>query len=245
MKLMTIAVAVVGLMVVTAPASSMAANAANGILPASITVVGQGKVYAKPDQANIQMGVSTEDATAAKALEQNNVAMSSLMQTLKAAGVEDKDVQTSNFSIYHNYRSVEPSGSSAVKNRTTQYRVNNDVRVKVRNVANLGKLLDAVVKSGANNVNGVSFSFVNPEALTDEARKLAVADAQRKAKIYATAAGVSLGGLLYLDETVNNPYRAMNFRGGVMGDSSSNVPITTGEQEVSVGLNVVYTIAAP
>jgi uncharacterized protein YggE len=144
----------------------------------SITVVGEGKVTAKPDMAQVQVGVVTEAPSAAKALKDNNDAMQRLFATLEDKGIAKKDVQTANFSVTPQYKRG-PHGEQLPE--VVGCQVSNEVRVKVRNLESLGPVLDDVVQQEANRVQGVSFAVADPTPLLDEAR--------RKAELYAKEAG--------------------------------------------------------
>ena len=127
--------------------------------------------------------------------------MADLIATLKTAGVDAKDIQTSGFSVnpQYLYPDKDADGNTPPP-RITGYQVQNGVNVKVRKLADLGGILDKIVTVGANTINGVSFSVDDPAKLLDEARKAAFADAEAKAKTYADAAGVGLGKVLTIAE---------------------------------------------
>ena len=205
----------------------------------SITVVGSGKSSAKPDMAQVQVGVVNEAPLAAKALKDNNDAMARLFSTLDARGIAKKDVQTSNFSVVPQYKRG-PHGEQLPE--IVGYRVSNQVAVKVRKLDSLGQVLDEVVQQGANQVQGVSFSVAEPTPLLDEARRKAVADARRKAELYAKEAGVEVGRVLLIqEETPHVPRQlAMGF-----GAAGAAVPIAEGEQEFGTSITVTYAIATP
>jgi uncharacterized protein YggE len=206
----------------------------------SITVVGTGKASASPDMAQVQVGVVTDAPTAVKALKDNNEAMSRLFSTLEARGIAKKDVQTSNFSVVPQYKRG-PHGEQLPE--VVGYRVSNQVAVKVRKLDSLGQVLDEVVQQGANAVQGVSFAVAEPTPLLDEARRKAVADARRKAELYAKEAGVQVGTVLLIQEAtprVPTPL-AMDFARGAAG----GVPIAEGEQEFGASVTVTYAIGSP
>jgi uncharacterized protein len=163
----------------------------------SITVVGSDEVSAKPDMAEIQVGVVTQAQAAVKAVNDNTEAMQKLFKALGTRGIKDKDLQTSNFSVSPQYRHG-PRGEQLPE--IAGYQVNNDLRIKVRKLDQLGEILDELVNQGANNVHGISFSVAEPRPLQDEARKKALADARRKAELYAGAAGVKVGRVLLIEE---------------------------------------------
>jgi uncharacterized protein len=161
-----------------------------------ITVSASGQVEAVPDQARISSGVTTEAATAKEALAENSAAMQKLIDGLKASGVAAKDIQTSSLRVEPRY--TRPKEGEAPK--IDGYRVTNQVGITARNLDKLGEILDKVVSLGANEMGGLAFEVSAAETLRDEARKDAVANAKRRAELYAAAASVELGDVLKIDE---------------------------------------------
>jgi uncharacterized protein len=214
--------------------------------PPTISVSGTGKLAAAPDVADISMGVVTQAATAREALAANSESMAALIDTLKKHGVAAKDVQTTQIQIAPQYSQPRPAapgvaGSEFIP-RVVGYRVVNEVEVTARDISKLGVVLDAVVQAGANQMHGISFRVNEPEKLLDEARKRAMADAKRKAELFAGEAGVVLGPPRSIQESGSAapPPRMMFARGAAMAPAS--VPIAGGEQELSVSVQVVYEI---
>ncbi len=207
--------------------------------PRRMTVTGTGDAAAVPDTAMVNFGVMTEGKTARAALDANNTAMAEVLQSLKEAGLEDRDVQTSNFSIQPEYVRY-PSGQTGPR-RISGYRVSNQVTVIVRDLANLGAVLDRAVSDGANTFNGLSFTFSDMQPLQDEARVAAVKDARRKAELLTEAAGVRLGRVITLSE--NSGYRppAPRMRAMAM-EAAADVPIAAGESQVSVTVSITFEI---
>jgi Uncharacterized conserved protein len=184
------------------PALALAAFA----LPAyagSIAIDGRGEVRAAPDMAMINSGVTTQGATAREALDANTAAMNELLAALKEAGIEARDIQTSNFSVNPNYvySDARDANGYTLPPKINGYQVSNTVTVVVRDLEDLGTILDKSVTVGANSVNGVSFSVADPAELFNEARKAAFADARAKAELYAEAAGATLGELESITES--------------------------------------------
>lgn len=210
--------------------------------PAMITMNGQGRVYAAPDIAILSAGVVTEDKVAATALKANNEAMQKVIATFREAGVEERDIATSGFSVQPRYRHVQPRNGEQEAPRITGYEVRNGVTVKVRDLAKLGGVLDAAVTGGSNQINNLSLDVEKTDELRDEARKAAVADARRKAELYAEAAGVKLGRVVTISETNGasppRPYAARMQSASV----SADVPIAGGEQELGVSVNITWQI---
>src|SRR5882724_9681149 len=175
--------------------------------PAVISVTGEAKISVPPDLAQIDGGVTSEAKTAREASEANNAAMGKVLLALKGAGIEEKDFQTSRLSLQPQSAPNRPGPPAIVG-----YRASNRVTIRLRDVTKVAGVIDTLVSAGANDVGGVNFMVSNPSKLLDEARERAVADARRKAEIYAKAAGVTLGAPLGLSEEGSpgpTPFRKM------------------------------------
>jgi len=209
-----------------------------GLRPPSITVAGTGESHGKPDFAQVQVGVVTEAPTAAEALRKNNEAMSQLIVMIRKRGIEDRDLQTTQFNISPRYRYDKNQQEPP---KIAGYQVTNEVRVKVRNLLALGAFLDETVSLGANQVRGISFGVAEPAQLMDEARRKAIADAQHRARVYAEAAGLKLGKPIRIDEQAGGrpgPYPVARME----ATAASAVPVAPGEQTFSVTVTVSYAI---
>ncbi|MBC8038328.1 MAG: SIMPL domain-containing protein [Rhizobiales bacterium] len=206
--------------------------------PRTITLAGHGEVRMAPDLALVMIGVMSQGDTAGDALKTNTAAMQAVLAALKAARIEDKDIQTSNFTVQPRY---DYNNSNNQPPRLIGYDVSNNVTVAVRAIDNLGAVLDQAVSAGSNQINGILFQVSKPEASMDEARKLAVEDAMRKAKVYAGAGTVVLGEILSISEGSGNqppiPLQDM-----ARADMAASVPIARGEQVISVDVNMVWEI---
>lgn len=167
--------------------------------PPTITVTGEGSAERAPDLATVQIGVTTVGETAAEALAANSAAMAAVTDRLKAAGVADRDLQTTGLSVNPNWTGYD-SSSSAEGPRISGYTASNILTVRVRALDTLGAVLDASVSDGANTLNGLTFGLADPKPAMDDARKAAVADALAKAELLATAAGVTLGPIVSITE---------------------------------------------
>lgn len=218
----------------------------------SIAVTGVGRVNAVPDIAEISVGVQTLRPTAQAALAANTELMTSLMATLEQAGLAKKDIQTSNINVSPQFsqpRPPRPGMPQVAENEPPQiigYQVSNTVTLTVRDISNLGALLDSVVKAGANQIYGIQFRVDKPESLLDQAREQAVADARRKAEILARAAGVELGPVRTISESSNIGGPQPMFRGRAMAMAAPmEVPVSAGEQEMTVSASVVFDLKQP
>ena len=227
------AAAVIGLLAAISPAF-----AEGGKMPRIISLSGHGEVRATPDLAYVTSGVVTQGATAADALAANSKAMTDLFAALKESGIEDRDVQTSNFSVQPRY---DFSNNQAPK--MVGYDVSNNVTVTLRKVDTLGTLLDRMVQSGSNQISGISFDVSKPEDAMDEARKLATEDATRKAKVYAKAMGIELGNVMQVSEgSAAQPPMPMVRSTMMKADAAPPVPMAAGEQTLAVDVNVIWEI---
>jgi uncharacterized protein YggE len=205
--------------------------------PRTISVSGEGKVFAAPDLATIQTGVVTQGETAQDALRQNNEAMKKLMQVLKQHHVADKDVQTTSFNVSPIYKRDE---RGRMLQEITGYRVQNQLRVQVRKLADLGEVLDALVKAGSNQVSGISFGVGDATGILNQARSKAIRDARSRAEVYAQAGGVSVGAIRQISEQPPAIPRPMQM--GFARAEAAGVPIATGEQEFRVTVHLVFAL---
>ncbi|KQN70000.1 SIMPL domain-containing protein [Devosia sp. Leaf64] len=210
----------------------------------TITIEGRGEVRAAPDMALINSGVTTQAETARAALDANTAAMAELISTLKEAGIEPRDIQTSGFSVNPNYVYSETRDDMGytLPPKINGYQVSNTVTVAVRDLKELGNILDKAVNVGANTINGVNFSVADPTELYNEARKQAFADAREKAELYATAADATLGELEAISESqnINSPLpMPMYARADV---AQAAVPVEAGEMTFEIGVNVQWEL---
>lgn len=204
----------------------------------SITVQGTGSVLAKPDTAEVLAGVVTMAEAASKALAANNAAAAKLFKVLAGFGVAQADIQTRSFSVSPQYDRRE---TGRLSRRIVGYRVVNQLSVMVRDLSRLGRLLDALVGDGANSLGGVRFSIEEPAPFGDRARKEAMADARRKAELYAAAAGVKVGRVLRIAELdIRTPQPGL-LRATTAANMAA-VPVAPGEHEVSATVTVTYGI---
>ena len=203
-----------------------------------LDVIATGEVSRVPDVAHINAGVVTTAPTATAALEQNARQMASVRQALRNAGIADRDIQTSSINLFPDYRHDERGGNPQI----IGYRASNEVRIKFRDIKSTGKILDALVAQGANQINGPMLTIDKPEQAMDEARVAALASARARAELYARAAGKRVGKILSISETggMAVPMARMRMQAGnVAADSTS---IDPGEQSVSVSLAVSFEL---
>ena len=205
-------------------------------IPSAISVTGEAQISVPPDRAQIDAGVTSDAKAAREASDANTAAMGKVLAALKGAGIDEKDVQTSRLSLQPQY-AANRNGPSPI----VGYRASNRVMVRIRDVGKVAGVIDTLVGAGANDIGNISFSVSHASQLLDDARERAVADARRKAEIYAKAAGVTLGAPLNISEV---GAAAPLFRAKVataMGEAAT--PIAQGgEETLSISVNVTFAI---
>jgi uncharacterized protein YggE len=202
---------------------------------ARIVVTGEGNVSVTPNYAQIISGVTTRSKTVAEGVEANSRLMTAIIAALKNAGIADKDIQTARFSIQPVYGPQEPR----TEPKLSGYSVANQVNVTVRDIGKISDVLDRVVTAGATDVGNVAFLISDPSKVLDQARQAAMADARRKAEVYAKAAGVELGRVEWIteDSGVAPPLPVM------ARAQAAPVPIAIGEDTLRVRVTVGFDIA--
>jgi uncharacterized protein YggE len=201
-----------------------------------LSVSAEGASEGRPDMATINLGVTSEGQTAQAAMQENARRMTALTQALRRAGVAERDIQTSNVSVYpqQQYQEGQPP-------RITGYQANNTVTAKVRNINNTGRVIDAAVAAGGNTVHGVAFSYQDAEAQLDTARRDAVREARRRADLYAEALGMRVHRIVAVSEgagfTPPIPVRMER-----MAASDVSTPISPGEIETRVSVSVTFEL---
>jgi uncharacterized protein YggE len=206
----------------------------------TISLIGTGEVRARPDIAIVTLGVMKRAATAREALTANNQAMAEIIAHLQRSGVDEKDIQTSNFTVNPAYQ-YDNQGQQPPK--IIGYDVSNQVTAIVRKLDALGTILDEAVSKGSNQIYGISFSIDDPTAREDEARKLAIEDATRKARLITQSAGVALGPILNIQEMLGQPPIPLHAKAQRMETAADgSVPVAQGEHVITVQVNVSWEI---
>ncbi len=197
-----------------------------------VSVSGEGKAEGRPDTAYLNLGFSAENSSLAAAREEAAKKMDSVLAKIKSLGVAEKDIQTSNYSVYRDQeRDV--------------FVVGNDVRVTIRNVESSSKLLDEAIDAGANSVHGISFGIEDRTALEKQAREKALQDARARAEELARLGGVRLGEPVAISEGMVTPPPIIYQERAMAQDSAgaaSTTPIEPGQLEVSIQVQVTYAI---
>ena len=202
----------------------------------TISLSASGQVKVEPDLASISTGVTSEGETARDALSANTNAMKAVIDGLKTSGIDARDIQTTNFSVAPRYQHFKDRRPPAI----TGYTVTNSVHIIVRDLKTLGAILDKVVTLGANQIGGIQFDVSNSDELKDAARKQAVANARRKAELYAEAAGTEVGEVLKISEESHSysPRPAM-MRTAMKSEAA---PVEAGSQVLSVRVNITWEL---
>jgi len=204
---------------------------------ATIQVSATGTTNMAPDMATVSAGVVTQGKTAREAMFGNATKMTRAFEELEAAGIEKKNITTSQLSLqprynYQNRKSPKIDG----------YEARNTVSAKTYNLDNVGAMLDALVKAGVNNINGVQFSIKDAKSAKNKAREDAIREAREKAKSMADAAGVKLGKLKSLSESGGHHRPQPVAYAATLGARAESTPVSAGEQEISVTVTMSYDI---
>ncbi len=215
------------------------ATALSAETPAQITVTGEGHMDASPDMATISLGVTTQGDSAAAALAANSTEIARVLENLRTAGIEARDLQTSGLTLNPNW-AYDSNGNNP---KITSYGATNQLSVRVRALDNLGGILDAAVRDGANTLNALEFGVAEQDALMDQARKLAVADAMRRARLLTDAAGVGLGPVVSIAESGGYSAPAPMFSMKADAAGSAPVPVAGGEISIAANVTMVFSLA--
>lgn len=205
---------------------------------ARLSVTGQGSAVAAPDLARITVGVSVQADTAAQAMAENAARQTAVIDQLKASGIEERDIQTSGL----NLSPVQDYSREGKPPVITGYRAQNMVSLRVRDLAALGGVLDSLIASGANEINGISFEVEDSSSIEDSARTNAVASARHRAEVMAKAAGQVLGPLVSLSDSSAsfNPQPYGMARMAMAADAAT--PIQAGELNFEASVTAVYLL---
>ena len=207
-----------------------------GLASAQATFSGTGKVTYVPDIGYINVGVWSEGKNAAEAWEKNREKVQRIFEALRRLGLEARDMQTSNLNVspqYIHHKDQKPE--------LIGYAVSYDLKVTVRKLDEMGKILDEMVEAGANRQMNISFGIADPEKLLDEARALAIANARKKAEIFAKGAGGRLGAIKTLSENQNFPQRDYVYE-HLASSPGKALPLAVGEQDMNVTVYAVWSL---
>jgi uncharacterized protein YggE len=206
--------------------------------PRTVTVTGEAEASGAPDIAVMTLGVTSEGASAAAALQANAAAMRQVVEAVRGQGIEARDLQTSSLSVQPRYAADPKSG--AERPAIVGYVASNQVRVRVRNLAVLGGLIDRVVAAGSNEIRGLAFDLADRDRLLEGARRGAVRDAIRRAELYAAAGGVRLGEVMAIAEEMDSVAPRVMAAPAL---AAASVPVEAGEVVLRVQVKMVWRIA--
>lgn len=202
-----------------------------------LDVTGSGTVYVTPDIAYVYIGVHTEELDINQAVSNNNALAQAVVNALAAGGVDNQDIQTSNFNIW-SYQKTDPITGEYVG---VLYSVDNTVFVKVRDLNQLSTLLDTAIRAGANNINSISFDVADKTAAMAEARRLAMENATALAGELSGNAGLSLGSIQKITYSdVSTVYYGYGMGGGGGGAESAATPINPGQLQINASVNIIF-----
>lgn len=203
---------------------------------ARLVVIGEGRVDGRPDMATLTLGVTTQAVMAAPAMAANSSQLSAVLEQLRAAGIAERDLQTSGLSLNPIWDHSASGGAPQIRG----YVASNMLSVRIRELDVLGEVLDAAVRDGANSFNGLAFGLSDPAPAMDEARRRAVADARHKAGILAEAAGVTLGAVVSIAEGGGNQPAPMFRLEASMADGA--IPVAEGEVSLMAQVTMIFEI---
>lgn len=210
-------------------------------LPGDATLVAvavQGEARRAPDVATLSVGVVTEAPDGNAAMRANAERMSKVMDAIKRVGIAEKDVQTSGVSLSPQYQYRDQQTP-----RITGYQASNTVSLKVREIAELGEVMDALAGAGANQIYGPNFEIDEPEPVLGEARRAAIEQARARAATYASALGMKVRRIVSINEGAGGGIRPMPYMAmSKAADAAESTPIAPGENTLSVNLEVVFEL---
>lgn len=230
-----VAIMAAATMAVPAAAQTLAHPAETRLLLAA-----EAEVSAEPDIAEVGAGVLTQATEASAALAQNAADMSKVIAALRKAGVAEKDIQTSGLRVTPRFRYQQDKEPELIG-----FQASNRVRARIRDPKNTGRVVDALVTAGANQIDGPNFTIEHPEPLLDQARAEAVARARARAELYAKAAGMRVGRIISIRENgvANMPPPMPVARAMVMAESArADSPVAPGQVQLSAGVEVEFTL---
>jgi uncharacterized protein YggE len=223
-------------MIAAAALAPLSAHAAER-LEKLVTVTGEGTVMAVPDNAVIHVGVSSQGKTARAASDANAKDMTVVLAAIKESGIADRDIQTTSLSLQPQY---DPNKTGTA--RLIGFHVNNQLAVKIRDIGRLSAVIDRAIAAGVNEMSGIEFVVSQQAKLLDQARAAAIADAHRKAELYANAAGVKVGRVMAISEegSMSPPRLFQAMRAG----PAAATAVAPGEQTLRAVVTVSYELTS-
>lgn len=208
-----------------------------------LNISASGNSSQKPDLALFTAGVATTGKTAGEALSANSAAMNRVIRALRASGIAERDIQTSNLSVSPVYSSRQRPANELEEQvpPIIGYRASNQLAVKQRKLDEFGKVIDTLVSAGANQVDGPSFQVEDMDAALDGARRGAMAEARKRAELYAGAAGLRVKRIVTISESGGYSPRPMMAR-IVASDMAESTPVAAGEVELQISVSVMFEL---
>ena len=203
----------------------------------TLQISAQAQISAAPNMATMETGVFTQAKTAAAAMAANAARMNGVIDALKKAGVAEKDVQTSQVSLNPQFVYAKDGKPSI-----TGYEAQNRVLVTVRDLKHIGDAIDALVASGANQVNGIAFGIEDLDGVTDKARAAALKKARARAEAYAAAAGLRVARVVSISENGDALPPIPLYDEAPRAQAAAPTPVSPGQIKSSVVVNVVYEL---
>jgi uncharacterized protein YggE len=220
--------------------------AAGAALPRVITVVGEGRVASAPDIATASIGVEVLAPTVEEATTEAAARMEAVLAALAAQGIAERDIQTTNYSInFERFPQAEPTTAETADQPAGNYRVSNMVTVKIRDLEQVGPVMDAVIEAGANNIWGVNFILDDRTEAETQARSDAMENARARAEELAGLAGVTLGEVVQVSEVIGQASPLYGLRDSAssgIGLGGGGGPISPGELEIVTQIQVTFAI---
>ena len=233
-----IAALMLGVTALAAPAAAQQATITQTIAGTRLDISATGEVTRVPDVAVISAGVVTRSTTATAALQEAADRMERVITALKRAGIQDRDIQTSSVSLNPEYRYPENQSP-----QLTGYTASNQVTIRFRDIRNSGKILDALVAQGANQINGPNLTIDKPEAALDEARANAIAAGRARAELYARSLGLHVARIVAVSESggyaVPPPAPPMPMMARM---EAAQTKIEPGEQKLQVSVSMTFEL---
>ncbi|MEM9740502.1 MAG: SIMPL domain-containing protein [Pseudomonadota bacterium] len=224
----------------------MAAAHPNSIQPeTTLAISASGEVRVEPDTAFVSLGVRSESATAEGAMAANRESMADVFAALRSAGLEDRDIQTSNFSLQPMYDYIDREDGRGNERVLRGYGVSNEVSAKISDLDDVGATLDAVVTAGGNTFNGIRFALEDDTAARDEARRMAMETALARADLYASAAGYRVARIVTMSERESRqgPQPMMEMAQARSMAMAVDTPIAGGEVGYTAQVNILFELA--
>ncbi|HEY8447303.1 MAG TPA: SIMPL domain-containing protein [Thermomicrobiales bacterium] len=205
--------------------------------PATVQVSGSGSVVVEPDAATIVLGVTVLEPTLTAAQESATSQMTAILEALREAGIADRDIQTASYNVNILQDYDDQGNPTTIRG----FQIVNLVNVTVRDLDQLGSILDTVVDRGANTIHGINFIVTDPSTAATQARTLAVNDAMEKAQQLASAAGMTVGRVLSISESYSPPPTPLGL-GEMARAADAAVPIQPGTQTISVDVQMTFEL---